>query len=234
MDKGEWSKVVVQYSLHGEYIASFDSVNKAAKAVNGRQPNITACCKGKQKKAYGYIWRYKDDDSIPVNKLNSGIVRRYTLSGRFGVEYPSVSEAAKKLRVRDKNGKIKPASVVATGILACCKGKTQMANGYQWRFKDDVGDAEKIKSYKRPGTRSVAQYTPEGRLMAVHNSIYEAAIVGLGVLPSNKKRLSSSAGNISMHCKHKKQRLCYGYLWRFVDKGENAARCIILKGEFIE
>ena len=54
------SKPVLQYSLNGEYIAEYYSAMEAGRKNNCRQGGISECCNGKQKTAYGYIWRYKE------------------------------------------------------------------------------------------------------------------------------------------------------------------------------
>lgn len=50
-----------QYSMNNEYIRSFNSVTEACKYI-GKDPNISrtsiiSCCAGRQKSAYGYIWK---------------------------------------------------------------------------------------------------------------------------------------------------------------------------------
>lgn len=51
---------VDQLSKEGMYIQTFDSINSAARVVKneGGRANIIACCKGLQKSAYGYKWKY--------------------------------------------------------------------------------------------------------------------------------------------------------------------------------
>jgi len=52
-------KLVNQYDLEGKFIKQWDSVNGAGKIfgnINGS--NIAACCRGKLKTAYKYIWKY--------------------------------------------------------------------------------------------------------------------------------------------------------------------------------
>ena len=52
-------KKVSQYSLKGEYIRTFQSMKDALKSVNGKTiSNISSCCTGRRKNAYGYIWKY--------------------------------------------------------------------------------------------------------------------------------------------------------------------------------
>lgn len=55
------SKEVVQYTTSGEQLKTYQSIKDAAKAVNGSKGNISWCCKGHWKTAYGYVWRYKGD-----------------------------------------------------------------------------------------------------------------------------------------------------------------------------
>ena len=41
---------------------AFDSIIEAGKWCNGNGSNIGACCRGKQKTAYGYHWRYIEEE----------------------------------------------------------------------------------------------------------------------------------------------------------------------------
>lgn len=58
----KWSKPVIQYSLKMEKLNEFDSLTEALKFVGGKSiSSITNSCQGLQKKAYGYIWKFKED-----------------------------------------------------------------------------------------------------------------------------------------------------------------------------
>lgn len=59
-NKGKGSKPILQYTLDGVFIRDWDSATTASKELNIFQTSITACCKGKQKSAYGFIWRHKE------------------------------------------------------------------------------------------------------------------------------------------------------------------------------
>lgn len=50
-------KPILQYTLDGDFVREWPSATDVGKDVNA---NITHCAKGKQKTAYGYIWKYKD------------------------------------------------------------------------------------------------------------------------------------------------------------------------------
>lgn len=54
-------KEVNKYDLDMNYLGTFKSVTEAAKDANGSTGNISLCCLGKHKTAYGYIWRYVND-----------------------------------------------------------------------------------------------------------------------------------------------------------------------------
>lgn len=45
--------------ISGHFLAEYESVGAAAKAVSGSQPNISACINGRKKTAYGYKWEFK-------------------------------------------------------------------------------------------------------------------------------------------------------------------------------
>ena len=55
---GKFSKVVFQYSLNGEFIKEYPSTREVERQLKYKQGYISACCLGKYKTAYGFIWRY--------------------------------------------------------------------------------------------------------------------------------------------------------------------------------
>lgn len=53
-------KPVCQYDINGNYIKSFASIKDAAASIGkGTNANISSCCRGKAKSAYGFIWKFK-------------------------------------------------------------------------------------------------------------------------------------------------------------------------------
>lgn len=53
---------VNQYDLQGNFIKSFISFKEAEEeiSIKGANSNISACCRGTRKNAYGFIWKYKN------------------------------------------------------------------------------------------------------------------------------------------------------------------------------
>ena len=54
MSKGR----VGMYDMDGNLISVFQSTNAAGNSINRDFRNISRCCKGYGKTAYGYVWRY--------------------------------------------------------------------------------------------------------------------------------------------------------------------------------
>lgn len=50
---------ILQYSLTGEYIKTWDNIDKVAKALEVSRESIAGCCRGKSKTAHKFIWKYK-------------------------------------------------------------------------------------------------------------------------------------------------------------------------------
>jgi len=54
-------RTVYQISLKGEIIKEWDTVGQACSELGLDKSALLRCCKGKQQKAYWYIWKFKDD-----------------------------------------------------------------------------------------------------------------------------------------------------------------------------
>ena len=54
------SKPVLQFTLDGILVKEYPSIHQAYRETGFSQGNISSCCNGKLKTAYGYKWRYKE------------------------------------------------------------------------------------------------------------------------------------------------------------------------------
>lgn len=62
-NRKDCSKVILQYSIDGEFIREWPSGKEVQRQLGFAQTNISACCLGKYKQAYGYIWKYKEAEA---------------------------------------------------------------------------------------------------------------------------------------------------------------------------
>lgn len=53
-------KIVSQFDLNGKFIRDWKSLAEAERIGGFDHRGISRCASGKRKKAYGYIWRYKE------------------------------------------------------------------------------------------------------------------------------------------------------------------------------
>ena len=59
---GKCSKPVLQYSLDGTFIKEWKSTMDVERNLGFDNSHISACCRNIRKTAYGYIWKYKNEE----------------------------------------------------------------------------------------------------------------------------------------------------------------------------
>lgn len=122
-------KPVHQYSIEGQYIATYNSLTEAAIAVRERHTGtlIGAACRGAYDTAYGYRWSFDKMDVLPpfVPFTNTRKVMRISPDGADRKIYGSIKEAAE-----DNNAS-------APNITEVCKGRVQTCKGYYWEYYDE-------------------------------------------------------------------------------------------------
>lgn len=130
------SKKVCQYDLQGNLIKIWDCINDARRELSIDSNGISNCCRGIQKKAAGFIWRYAEDKITDeyitwCNELHTGgnqkkPIAQYSLDNKFICLFNSITEAGTKTGV-DKGS-----------ISACCRGKSKTAGGFIWKCYEDI------------------------------------------------------------------------------------------------
>ena len=53
-------KVIVQLTKDGEFVREWESIASVSRKLGFTREGIRDCCKGKQKSAFGFIWKYKE------------------------------------------------------------------------------------------------------------------------------------------------------------------------------
>ena len=62
MINGKLSKKVLQYDLDGNFIREWVSLSQIAREKGYSVGNISTCCHGLSRTAYGYTWKYKKEE----------------------------------------------------------------------------------------------------------------------------------------------------------------------------
>lgn len=55
------TKQVNQYDLQGNFIKTWKNIITICKNLNYKKTNLSRCCNGKNKTAYGFIWKFVGD-----------------------------------------------------------------------------------------------------------------------------------------------------------------------------
>ena len=104
------SKRVASYTLDGQYVKSYRSINEAGRQLHKDTKLIRDCLKGKHKDtklirdclkgkymtAYGYRWRYIKENLPHLKKVS---IYQYDTNGKLIQKYPSVRDASLALLV---------------------------------------------------------------------------------------------------------------------------------------
>lgn len=123
-------KKIIQYSIEGVKIKSFERISQASKETNINRSDISSCCTGKRRSAGGFLWKYYDDleeIKIYIKKIPSTLkpVIQYSIEGDKIKEFDSMKIASKETNISSNN------------IHSCCTGKRKIAGGFKWSFCDE-------------------------------------------------------------------------------------------------
>lgn len=122
--KEKFYKKVSQYSLDGDYIATFKSLRDAAEKTNTDKVTILNCCKKQKsvKTAGGYQWRYGDNkEKLNIVKVKKNIkVGQYDEKHNLINVFLSMKEAAKYIGA-------------APNTLSTAIKRNKKSFGYYWK-----------------------------------------------------------------------------------------------------
>lgn len=121
---GEIQKFVYQYDLETKELTNeFESLKKAAKAVNSTKKAISKACLSVNKTHENFFWSYdRTDEFKPPKDARKKPVRQYTMDGTFINQFESVAEAARQ------TGAYKGC------IAKVCRGERKQTGGFKWAY----------------------------------------------------------------------------------------------------
>lgn len=138
-----FGKAVDQYDLNGNYLNTFINTAQASRYCGDyktRGVTIQDCCKGKNKQAHGYQWRWHTENHTNIGKYVSHSmdmierskkkICKLSKEGQLINIYDSISDAARSL---NRSNVISACS----NIVQCAKGNKPYAYGFKWRYKYD-------------------------------------------------------------------------------------------------
>lgn len=155
--KGLYDVPVLQYDLHGIFLKEWPSQRSVLDELG---ISVNACCKGRQKTAGGFQWKYSDDPRVigvyvkekhpmseetklKLSKAKKG--KPSKLKGRDGMKGTSNPRATPILQfnLNDKFIKewdyitqaSKELGINLSSLSECLKGKQKTAGGYKWKYK---------------------------------------------------------------------------------------------------
>lgn len=127
---------VSQYTIEGEYVATYPSSAIAATAVSGIASNIGRCCNQLRRVANGFQWKFEDDPraitayNIDEYRFSKRVIQIDSHTGaRIGV-FDSVADAARS--VNAVNGST--ISAVCRGSLLPSGNPRVTAHGFCWEY----------------------------------------------------------------------------------------------------
>lgn len=213
-------KAVVQYSLEGDYIATYKSSKQAQKFVGINYSSITKCCSGKYTHGGDFLWKYLEDfeEGIPqlkitglsedkINTIKSAQqcmnttdsktykkVIQYSIKGDFIQIFDSLTNAAKSVGLTN-----------TTSITQSCSSGG-CSKGYFWRYyTENYPKNIDVKVSKHCLAtikhKNIYQYTLDKHLVNTYHSYKEAA-----------ESVNAHSSGISL-CYRGLQKTCKGYLW---------------------
>lgn len=188
---------IMQYSLDGEFIATYPSASQAAGQLGLDHSSICACARGETSQSGGFQWKYEEDSEhiispiSPAKNIQRPVIQ-YTLEGVQVRKFSSLAEAAQVTNLT------KPA------LSKACQGKTHTCGGYRWRYEGEPLVIKKAheQPLKRKSIEQVDKNT--GEVVATFDSITEAS-----------QKTGINCGNIGSVCTGARK-TAGGFIWRYL------------------
>lgn len=197
---------ICQYTKDGKLIMTYLSATVVEKQTGFRYQGVWLACTGKQLTFQGYIWRYEGDsfDKFPT---------RYDYSKRKKVKCRPIAKYSTNgtlIKIYDGGMRdLKQEYRSYSSINDCILGKSNTAYGFIWRYKDQVPPRPIAQK------RKIAQYSLDYELLAVHDSLSEAA-----------KFVKSKHITPISNCLQGRATTSLGFIWRYEDEGKPKFRKI--------
>lgn len=156
---------VDQYSLTGEYIATYTSIAEAGREVGVSGDRITSVCSdsSRSKSTGGYLWKYSDNlNNICLKDISK--IYQYDLNMNLLFTYSTLVEASEKTGISNH--------MLTKNVNGQCK------QTHSFIFKREIvtkGKQKKINCASKSNRKSITVTDKQGLVLYTFNSIAEAA-----------------------------------------------------------
>jgi hypothetical protein len=181
-------KEVILVDKESKTLATFQNPGMAAEKYDIPVANIRACCSGAIKSASGKIFKYSGNGR-GVNKKSKSSgkkVIQMDLQGNELAKFDSCADAARKTGLCTSN------------ISSCCRGETDAAGGFKWRYPDGV-----LTTTRTAGAKAVNRHSKNDVFIDKYTSIAEAAR-SLNIPRGRIDRSLATPGKVS-----------FDHIWRY-------------------
>lgn len=119
-------KVVERYDIYGNFIREYGGLRQTQRETGFNYKTIEHCCKGDCKSAYGYQWKYKNDNKeikpIMLGKTREPNISLYhpVICVETGKTYQSIKHATEETGIKN--------------ISSCCRGVRKTAGNFHWKY----------------------------------------------------------------------------------------------------
>ena len=225
------SQKVDQYTLDGEYLATYDSRGQAAYAVLNRRPAkseklcIRACIVGTTFQALGYRWAQHDK---PLAEVEKRINRRgpvYGINPTLNEKryFKSQADAAEYIEHNRKNN-----NSVQISLSSPNHAKRQVKGWYLFRDKNDaLSDWKKATIVQsKEHYQQAAQLSKLKRARPVRGvNLITGEVIEFPSLSDASCHMTGSnrrgVANIQRNCVKETSKHAYGYKWSYIDAIDN-------------
>lgn len=217
-EKRKYRKVCQLDSITFEVINIFNSIIEAEIFMSGKKStNISGACRGKNITAYGFRWKYFEEDLIVRHRKKPALSEEYVKSLAIRLKDNPICKT-KEVQQIDKNTLIiiqtfksamdasQQLNINYSTIGDCCRGKIDTAGNYRWKYTDRELKIRPIPLRLQPKRRKkVAQIDLQTKeVINIFDSLKEAsALTGI------------PRSTISLYCSNKVQNPIK-FNWKFI------------------
>ena len=191
-------KKIYIYNQQGNKTQEYNNSTEAAIELHMDIKQIRTWCRKNFIKE-GFLYSYdilapEEIVYIFLHQKNHKAVEQINLDGYHVRTYVSIQEAMRTTGINNIN--------------LAASGKIKTAGGYIWKYVDDFQENNSLPTTTQ-GRKKVAQYSLDGNLIQIYESITDAA----------KQTGQKSSSNISQVCKGK-AKTAGGFIWKYYEKSD--------------